>query len=113
MGVLVVLRTGEMLDASAAGFAVMPTTILFQDDAPPEVAGQFEQFFRDRHRLVKVGQEVAKRLFCHKTSLFIIAIFLTRVYLLAGAQIYRRGVAREENSETTKVPEFSIVQYYS
>ena len=42
MGMLVGLRTGEMFVASAAGFAIMATAILLQDDAPPEVAGQLE-----------------------------------------------------------------------
>ncbi len=43
---LVSLRTGEIFDSSTAWFAIMPTTILSQDDAPPQVARQFENLFR-------------------------------------------------------------------
>jgi hypothetical protein len=46
MVMFVGLRTGEMLDASAARLAVMATAILSQDYPPPQVAGQFEKFFR-------------------------------------------------------------------
>ncbi len=69
MGVFVALRTGEMFDASAAGFAVVPAAILPQDDSPPEIAGQLGQLFSQRHRLVEVCQEVTKRGFCHGTPL--------------------------------------------
>lgn len=40
------LRTGEMFDTSTARFAIMTTATLFQDYPPPQVAGQFEEFFR-------------------------------------------------------------------
>lgn len=59
------LRTGEMFDASAAGFAVVSAAILFQDDSPPQIARQLGQLFRQRHGLVEVRQEVAKRGSCH------------------------------------------------
>jgi hypothetical protein len=39
------IRTGWMIGFSAAGLAVVPATCLAQDYAPPEVAGQFGQFF--------------------------------------------------------------------
>jgi hypothetical protein len=54
----VILRTGEVLDASAAGFAIVAAAGLAQDHPPPEVAGQLGQFFREGHRLVEIGQEV-------------------------------------------------------
>ncbi len=63
------LRTGEMFDASAAGFAVVAAAILPQDDSPPEIAGQLGQLFSQRHWLVEVRQEVAKRLSCHRIPL--------------------------------------------
>lgn len=46
MVMFVGLRTGEMIDASTARFAIVTTAILTQDDPPPEVAGQLEKFFR-------------------------------------------------------------------
>jgi len=46
MVVFVGLRTGEMLDTSTARLAVMTTATSFQDYPPPQVAGQFEKFFR-------------------------------------------------------------------
>ena len=46
MVVFMGLRTGEMFDTSTARLAVMTTALLSQDYPPPEVAGQFEKFFR-------------------------------------------------------------------
>ncbi len=46
VGMFVGRRTGEMFDASVAGFAVVTTAGLLQDHSPPEIAGQLEQFFR-------------------------------------------------------------------
>jgi hypothetical protein len=46
MVMLISLRTGEMFDSSTARFAVMTTAVLSQDHAPPQVARQFEKFFR-------------------------------------------------------------------
>jgi len=57
---MVSLRTGEMFDSSAARFAVMTTAILSQYHAPPQIAGQFEKFFRQWHGLIEIRQEVAK-----------------------------------------------------
>ena len=57
---LVILRTGGMFDLSTAGFAVVAAAVLSQDDPPPEVARQLGQLFRERHRLVEIGQEVTK-----------------------------------------------------
>ncbi len=54
------LRTGEMFDLSTAGFAVVTAAILAQDHSPPEVAGQFGEFFREWHRLVEIGQKVTQ-----------------------------------------------------
>ncbi len=62
---VVSLRTGERLDASAAGFAVMAAAILAQDYSPPQVARQLGQLFRQGHRLVEVRQEVSERGSCH------------------------------------------------
>jgi hypothetical protein len=72
MGVIVcvTLRTGEVFDASTAGFTVMTAAVLSQDQAPPQVAGEFEKLFGERHRLVKIRQKVAKRSICHRISLF-------------------------------------------
>ena len=52
----VALRTGGMVGASTAGFAVVATAGLPQDDPQPQVAGQFEELFRQRHGLVEIGQ---------------------------------------------------------
>jgi hypothetical protein len=60
MVAFVSLRTGEMFDASTARFAVMAATIFSQDQSPPQVACQLEQFFRQRHGLVQIGQKVAE-----------------------------------------------------
>ena len=70
MVVFVSLRTGEMFHSSTTGLAVMTTTILSQDHSPPQVASQFEKLFRQRHRLVEIGQKVAKRVICHGIPLF-------------------------------------------
>jgi hypothetical protein len=60
MVMFVRLRTGEMFDLSTTWFAVMPTAVLAQDNAPPQVARQFEKLFWQWHRLIKICQEVAK-----------------------------------------------------
>jgi hypothetical protein len=75
MGMVVVLRTGEMLNTSASGFAIMTTAVLSQNDSSPEIAGEFIQFLGQRHGLVKVCQEVTEGLLCHNTSSIIIVIF--------------------------------------
>lgn len=67
---MVILRTGEMFNSSTTRFTIMTAAILPQDHAPPQVAGQFEKFFRQRHGLIEIGKEVAKRLFCHTVSWF-------------------------------------------
>ncbi len=54
------IRTGWMIGFSAAWFAVVPTTILAQDHAPPEVAGQLTQFFGQGHWLIEVRQEITQ-----------------------------------------------------
>ena len=64
------LRTGEMFHSSTAGLAVMTTTALSQDHPPPQVASQFEKLFRQRHRLVEIGQKIAERVICHGIPLF-------------------------------------------
>ena len=46
MVMLMSLRTGEMFDLSTARLAVVTAAILPQDHAPPQVAHQFEKFFR-------------------------------------------------------------------
>ena len=70
MVMFVGLRTGEMLYPSTAGFAVVTTAILPQNDSPPQVAREFEEFFWQWHGLVKICQEVTEGLFCHRFSLF-------------------------------------------
>ena len=60
MMVLMILRTGEMFDTSTARLTIMATAILSQDKPSPQVAGQFEELFREWHRLVEIRQEVAK-----------------------------------------------------
>ncbi len=63
-------RSGGMLISSAARLTVMSAAILTQDHPPPQVARQFEELFRERHGLVEIGQEVAKRFISHPGSLF-------------------------------------------
>jgi len=58
---VVSLRTGGMVIHSTTWLAIMAATTLPQDHPPPQVAGQFKQFFREWHGLVEIGQEVAKR----------------------------------------------------
>ena len=70
MVMIVSLRTGEMFHSSTAGLAVMTTTTLSQDHPPPQVASQFEKLFRQRHRLVEIGQKIAERVICHGIPLF-------------------------------------------
>lgn len=60
VGMFVFLRTGGVIGLSAARFAVVTATILPQDDPPPQIAGQLEQFFREGHGLVEVRQEVSQ-----------------------------------------------------
>ena len=61
----VTLRTGEGIDASTAGLAVVTAAVLPQDDSPPQVARQLEQLLRERHGLVEIGQEIAQGGSCH------------------------------------------------
>ena len=70
MVMIVSLRTGEMFHSSTAGLAIMTTTALSQDHPPPQVASQFEKLFRQRHRLVEIGQKIAERVICHGIPLF-------------------------------------------
>ncbi len=46
VGMFVALRTGELFDASTAGFAMVAAAVLPQDDSPPQVARQPGELFR-------------------------------------------------------------------
>jgi hypothetical protein len=55
------VRTGRMIVFSAAWLAVVPTAGPAQDHPAPEVERELDQLLRRRHRLVKIGQEIAER----------------------------------------------------
>jgi hypothetical protein len=62
----VVVRTGRILDLSAAWLAMMPTTGLAEHNTTPQVARELGKLLRQWHRLVKVGQDSTdRRAFCH------------------------------------------------
>ena len=70
MTVVFVVRTGRRGHLSTAGFTLVPTAILPQDDAPPEVPREFLELDGPWHRLVHVGQEVGKGWTSHRNSLW-------------------------------------------
>lgn len=69
MTVVFVVRTGRRGHLSTAGFTGVPTAILPQDNAPPEVPREFLELDGPWHRLVHVGQEVGKGWTSHRNSL--------------------------------------------
>jgi hypothetical protein len=56
-----VVRTGRIVGLSAAWLAMMAATGLAQNHTAPEVARKLGKFLLRRHRLIKVGQEIAYR----------------------------------------------------
>ena len=56
----VCVRTGRVVNSSAARFPRMPTTGLAQRHAPPQVSHQFAKLLAQRHRLIKVGQDISQ-----------------------------------------------------
>ena len=60
IGVRVVARTGRIGAYSAARLAVVAATVLTQDHATPQVAGQLMQFLGPGHRLIEVSQEISE-----------------------------------------------------
>jgi hypothetical protein len=65
MMVSVGLRTGGVFHPSTPGLAVVTAAILPQNNTPPQIARQLVQLFGQRHGLIEVGEELAKRLFRH------------------------------------------------
>jgi hypothetical protein len=62
--VIVTIRTGRRAPLSTPRFTRMPATGLAQNHPPPEVARQFAQFLRKRHRLIEIGQKLAECISC-------------------------------------------------
>src|SRR5262245_218468 len=60
--VAMAVRTGRIVGHSAARLTMIAAAILAQHHAAPEVAREFVELFGQRHWLVKIGQEVTKRL---------------------------------------------------
>jgi hypothetical protein len=54
------VRTGRVVGHSTARLAMMAAAVLAQHHTTPEVARELVQFFGQWHRLIEVGQEVAK-----------------------------------------------------
>lgn len=59
-------RTGGVFDLSTAGLAVIPAACLSKRHPAPQVANELIGFLRPWHGLVKVGQEIPKRIAVHK-----------------------------------------------
>jgi hypothetical protein len=57
MGVFV--RTGRMVRLSATRLAMMPAAGLAKHRPSPEISGQLRELFRERHRLIEIGEETA------------------------------------------------------
>ena len=55
---LVVVRTGHLVDLSAARLSWIPTTVLAKCHTTPQIAYELAQLVAQRHRLIQVGQEI-------------------------------------------------------
>jgi hypothetical protein len=60
MRVMMTIRTGQSVAHSTAWFTWVSTTGLAQRHPPPEVACELAHFLRQWHRLIEIGQELAK-----------------------------------------------------
>jgi hypothetical protein len=58
MSMIVTVRTGRCDQLSTARLTRMAATGLAQNYPSPQIAGELTHFLRERHWLIKVGQEV-------------------------------------------------------
>jgi hypothetical protein len=56
-----ITRTGCVAHFSTARLAGMAAATLAQSHPPPQVSNKLLQLFAERHRLIEIGQEIAKR----------------------------------------------------
>ena len=56
-----IVPTGRCFHLSTTRLTLVAAAVLAQDDAPPQVAGEFLDFDRPGHILLHVGKEIRKR----------------------------------------------------